>query len=535
MKITKITSEIKQYSLNGKSIDEIGTELEGFFEEHGDDRKNALRMAFAAQETLLKYQAHFGDDTSIQIVRRARLGIVHFEIRVPGEQYDPFVEEEEENEVMQLLLSRMQIAPTWTYKKGCNRICFTRQEKKKLGSLAQMGIAICSAIVLGLICSTYAPQFGLFLSETIMTPIFDTMMGLISTMAALLILISVMNSICGLNDLSTLSRVGKTMLLSMLKWLTLCSIFTAAGSALFFTFKASGGSGIDLTEVFKMFIDIVPKNLLDPMLSNNTMQLLTLAVIFGISILSVSDSAGNVIKILVELETVIQRTTLMLLNLLPVVIFISVFQLFAQGQLAKLASTIKIPLVYSLIVISWVAIHFVRVCICCKVAPGTLLRKTMPVFLQGFLTASSSATLFLNMNTCEKELGIDKKLVNFGVPMGQVIYMPGFVCELAVMMFGIAYIFGIELTWMMLLVESILAVLLSIALPPIPGGGVICFSIMMTQLGIPLEGMAIALTLEVMIDHLCTGLNLFMLQFELISVGNKLGMLDKEILCSKKS
>lgn len=535
MKFTKIISDTKQYSLNGSSIDEIGTELEGFFEEHGDDRKNALRMAYAAQETLLKYQAHFGDDCAIQIVRTARLGVVHFEIRVPGERYDPFVEEEEENEVMQLLLSRMQIAPTWTYKKGCNRICFTRQQKKKLGSLAQMGIAICSAVILGMIFSTYAPQFGLFLSETILTPIFDTMMGLISTMAALLILISVMNSICGLNDLSTLSRVGKTMLLSMFKWLTLCSIFTSASSVLFFSFQAKGGSGIDFTEVFKMFIDIVPKNLVDPMLSNNTLQLITFAVIFGISILSVSDSAGNVINILVELEKVIQRTTMMLLNLLPAVIFISVFQLLIQGQLAELASTIKIPLVFSLIDFIWLAILFLRVLIRCKVAPRTLIKKTMPVCIQAFLTASSAATLFLNMNTCEKELGIDKKLVNFGVPMGQVIYMPGFICEQAIMMFGIAHIFGIELTWMMLLIESILAVLLSIALPPIPGGGVICFSIMMTQLGIPLEGMAIALPLEVVIDHICTGLNLSMLQFELICVGHKLGMLDKQILCRKKS
>ncbi|MDO4978314.1 MAG: cation:dicarboxylase symporter family transporter [Eubacteriales bacterium] len=531
----KKSLEIKLHSLSGSSIDEIGAELEHFFEEHGDERKNAIRMAFAAQEILLKYRTHFDDDCVIRTVQTARLGMVRFEIRIPGQQFDPFADAEEENELMQLLLSRMNIAPTWSYKKGCNRISFIRQEKKKLGSLAQMGIAIVSAAILGMICSAFAPELGLFLSETVLSPIFDSLMGIISTMAALLIFISVMNSICGLNDLSTLSRVGRTMLLSMLKWLTLCSTFTAAGMVLFYTFKTSAVAGIDLTKVFQMFIDIVPKNLLDPMLNNNTLQLLTLAVIFGISILSVSSSAGSIIKILVELETVVQRTTLILLNLLPAVIFISVFQLFTKGQLTMLVSSIRIPLIYSLIGFLWLLLLYARVCIRCGVSPLILLKKLTPVFIQGFLTASSAATLFQNMNTCEKDLGIDKKLVNFGVPMGQVVYMPGVLCELGALMFGIAYAFGIELTWMMLLIESILAILLSIALPPIPGAGVLCFSIMMNQLGIPLEGLAIALPLEVLIDHIATGLNLSMLQLELIRVGDKLGMLDKKILRSKKS
>jgi len=161
-----------------------------------------------------------------------------------------------------------------------------------------------------------------------------------------------------------------------------------------------------------------------------------------------------------------------------------------------------------------------------------LVKKLLPTFLIGFTTASSSAAFATNLETCEKQLGVPPVLVNFAVPLGQVLYMPGFIVSFSGICLCMAENYAVAITPAWVVTMVIVVGLLSMAMPPVPGGALTAFAVMFTQLGIPNDAVALAVAINSVVDFIATASNLTCLQVEVVMVSGKLGMLDEE--CLKK-
>ena len=129
-------------------------------------------------------------------------------------------------------------------------------------------------------------------------------------------------------------------------------------------------------------------------------------------------------------------------------------------------------------------------------------------------------------------MGISKKLFDFGFPIGMVIYMPGPAIEFTVVTVFLAEIYGVEVNTSWYIMAGLLAAVLSIAVPPTPGAGLTCYGILLTQLNIPMEGMLMAVALNIVFDFLCTGVDVLLLQWELLCQADILHMLDHDKLKS---
>ena len=159
-----------------------------------------------------------------------------------------------------------------------------------------------------------------------------------------------------------------------------------------------------------------------------------------------------------------------------------------------------------------------------------LFKKAWPTLLIALTTASSAAAFSTNVRDANKKFGIDKKLVDFGIPLGQVLFMPGFIPMLFGMSAGFAEIYGIEITVPWAVIGCLTSLLVSFAIPPVPGGAMMGFTVLFTQLGIPMEVMGIALAINAITDFPCTTCNVSGWQLTLIDVADSLDMLDKETL-----
>ena len=142
-----------------------------------------------------------------------------------------------------------------------------------------------------------------------------------------------------------------------------------------------------------------------------------------------------------------------------------------------------------------------------KIGRHLIVRFLLPTFLIALSTASSSAAFGTNIECCERKLGIDRKLVNFGVPMGQVVYMP-----IGAVMFLIASLcigesYGVEISMAWVLTAIFVSGILAAATPPIPGGAMSCYTILFTQLGIPAAGIALAISVDLIMDYFITACN----------------------------
>ena len=217
-------------------------------------------------------------------------------------------------------------------------------------------------------------------------------------------------------------------------------------------------------------------------------------------------------------------------RLIPAFVFLSLFGLMGSDLGAGLTGIFKAVLI-AFIACPLMALLFAgSLSVRYRVSFPLLLKKLLPTFLIGLTTASSSAAFATNLETCEKKLGVSPVLVNFAVPLGQVLYMPGVVAAFSGICLCMAENWGVAITPAWLMTMVIVVGLLSMAMPPIPGGALTCFAVMFAQLGIPDGALALAVAISSVADFIITACDLTCLQVEVTTVAGKLGMLDEECL-----
>jgi len=151
-------------------------------------------------------------------------------------------------------------------------------------------------------------------------------------------------------------------------------------------------------------------------------------------------------------------------------------------------------------------------------------------------TASSAAAFSTNVECCEKKLNIDEKLIRFGVPFGQVLFMPGASILFLILPLYMAKQYGVLMTPAWIVTMLVVTAIMSMAAPPIPGGALSCIMILFSQLGIPSSCMALCAAILPLMDYPSTACNICCLQQELLVCGKKLGMVKNtdEADCKKK-
>lgn len=182
----------------------------------------------------------------------------------------------------------------------------------------------------------------------------------------------------------------------------------------------------DFSELFQMILDIVPGNFLTPFTEGNPLQIIFVAVLIGMAMLILGNKATVAAAFVEQSNYIVQLIMEAVSSIVPLFVFGSILTMVVGNDFSIFMHTYK--LLPAMLIGDAIAMgaYLMLVCARRKVHPGLLLKKMMPTFLIALTTASSSAAFGVNMECCEKELGIDKRIVNFGVPLGQVIFMPGF-------------------------------------------------------------------------------------------------------------
>ena len=145
-------------------------------------------------------------------------------------------------------------------------------------------------------------------------------------------------------------------------------------------------------------------------------------------------------------------------------------------------------------------------------------------------TAVRAAAFSTNVKDANKRLGIDKNLVDFGIPLGQVLFKMSEFAMFIPIVLTFAEKYGIAITPVWLILAYITVWLISFAVPPVAGGAIMGFTVVFAQLGIPTEAMAIAIALNAITDFPLTAMNVTGWQLTMIDVADSLDMLDKETL-----
>lgn len=520
--------------LSDENIDAASEKIEKHLAAFSVDNRNVLRFRLMFEEILLNYRDRFGEENEFFLRCEKRFSRPRIVIAVAGENLEPFAscenDEEYSSETLRGMLSNMGFAPSHRYKNGENIITLSPERKKRSSTVIWILAAIVLAVAAGLLCSLFPENIREILSVKVIEPVTGKFMGILSAISGPLIFLSVLWGIYSIGDIASFGKIGKRMIVRFLLMSTL--LLLIAGFAMIPLFTVSSGecNKVDFSDLYQMLLNIIPSNLIAPFIDGNTLQIVFIAVIFGAALLVLNDKTTVVSKVVEQLDYIVQFIMKCLNSFIPPIIFLSIFNMIVKRNSVIGSTTLKPVLLTLMGLAIIITVYIVIVCVHQQISPIMLIKKLLPTFIISLTTASSSAAFATNIETCEKRLGIDKKIINFGLPLGQSVFMPA----AAVLFFsmGICMVetFQVPITTMLLVNLFIIALVLAIAAPPVPGGFAVCVTILITQIGIPEAAIPIVIAISMILDFPCTATNLFCLQAELTDLAGGLDMLDIEML-----
>ena len=535
MKKRKITLQRKRENvrLDEAGIDQLSALLAQALEQAATDRKDVIRLRLATEEILGLWQARLGKETVCTFRCGTRFGRMYLEITAPGGRIDPdeTAADQAGRMLCSNLLAQAGLSPVYSYQDGVNRIALYPSKPQKLSPLLQLLLAILGAAAAGAVLLALPAPVG-EAAAGVVNPLFTALMGILQTLASPMIFLSVCWGIVNIGDVHMLGRIGKTVLLRFLGGVFLLTSVTAVCLVWFFQ-SGSGATSMGenaAAQIYSMLLEIIPGNIVTPFLEGNSLQIIFMAICLGLTLLVLGEKSSALRALLNQVNTAVQFMMEVVSRYIPLFVFVSLLSLMLSDALGNLGGVVKGLLLGVSACLLWPLLYALWACLRLKVSFPMVLRKLLPTYLIALSTASSAAALSTNLETCERRLGISGRITQFAVPLGQVIFKPGAAVGFFMLALGLAEFYGVSMSASWVVTGVLTSGLLAIAAPPIPGGSLTCYTVLLTQLGIPAEAVGLAVAGNVILDFFMTSCGISCLQSELMLSANKLGMLDRERL-----
>ena len=521
----------KEYILNGDTIEEISAEVQAYMEEIDEDKRNILRSRLLIEELLLRIRDHHETEIKLHVLIGRHYGRHIFKINYSGDAFDPTVSNVEDNTILETI----GISPMWGYHKNTNVVSMTLSGRVKSGRIFKILLAIALAALCGYLGTFMPDSVRTGIDRTVLSPLISCFLGLLATFAGFMIAFTITSGVIGIGDSASLSNIGRKVMLRFFLMSILTSVVALLATYPLFTFTSGGGDSTSFQAegILSVVFDILPRNPVDPFLSGNSLQIIVIGLFVGVGLLALGERTKVIRSFVQEGASLTQWLTSSVCSLVPIFVFISLLHQIWSGNISELLSVWRPLLIVIGVTVVWGIVLLLYTAFRSKCSPIIILKKIMPIFVIGITTASSMTAFTAGIQTCEKKLGIDNSYVRFAYPLGNVMYMQGTVIYLTVisLFFGETFDLEVSIIWFMVTVFS--AALLAIAVPPIPGAGMMLFTILFSQLGIPDDALVMAIAMDIVIDFVDTGSNLFMMLLELTNGARSMKRLDHEILKSE--
>ena len=526
----------QEFTLEASACDRIADLIMDFCRSEKVDGKDAIRYRISAEECLL-YWLQKGCQGSRIMVRMGRqLMMPYIILQMDGDELNPYNEGNwEDPYYYHNILIGLNLEPLYSYESGRNRITF-RMKRRSPGQLATMGIVILAAVLLGLFGQAVLPA-GIRQGavEHLVTPVYETFFQLISCIAGPMIFLSVVWGMLGVGDVSTFGKIGKKMIFRFARNDFLVAFCSLAFIPFFsLSIEGSGGKEMLLNEILKLILGIFPPNIVEPFQTSNTLQIVFLAIVVGITLLYLGRQTDYVVKLVGEINIIVQYIMRALSSLVPYVIFLIILNLIWSDSLDSLAGTWKLMLALLIGEIFMGLGFLLRTSISQKIRVSVLLKKALPAVLIGFTSASSAAALTPSLEACDKEYGMDSSVSGFGLPLSMVMQKAALALYFMVLAFYLADVSHVACSPEWVVTAALISGIMSIAVPPVPGGIAMAMSLMFAQLDLPNEALGIALTVNMFADFIITATDTLGRHMTLINLASSLGMLDRNVLEKRK-
>lgn len=329
-----------------------------------------------------------------------------------------------------------------------------------------------------------------------------------------LVFVSIVCGTASMDDIKKLGRIGsKTMILYTLT--TALAIAIAIVAALI----VSPGNGFNMAmptsfqtnsapPLLDVIANIFPSNPFKAMVDGEMLQIIVFAVLFGLALTMTGDHGKRVMNVFNDLNEIILKMVMMLIKLAPFGVFCLLAKVFAQqGFNAILPMAKYFFVVLGVLIFHWTIVYGGMLKLMTGLSPMKFIRKYKQVPIFAFSTASSNATLPVNLETVEHKLGVPNSIASFTIPLGATINMDGTAIMQGVATVFVAQVYAVPLGMTDYLMVILTATLASIGTAGVPGVGLVMLAMVFKQVNLPVEGIGLIIGVDRLLDMVRTAIN----------------------------
>ncbi len=367
------------------------------------------------------------------------------------------------------------------------------------------------------VLSAQSPQVAQ-VSGWLVSNVFDVVGQIfVASLKLLVVPLVFVSLVCGSSAMGVNARMGQ--MAGKTLGLYLLTTALAVTLALLLANTINPGEGLTLTSTStyeapvapspkQVLIDIFPTNPVQAMAQGNMLQIIVFAILMGLAITHSGAPGSKILEFFQNFNDVIMTMVSFLMHMAPYGVFCLLAKLFSELGISAIADLAK----YFLAVVLVLLLHGTLVygflfTALARLNPLTLLKNIRPALLFAFSTSSSSATLPVTLNVARQRIGIDNSVAAFTLPLGATINMDGTAIMQGVATVFIAQAFNVDISMGGYVAVVLTATLASIGTAGVPGVGLITLSMVLQQVGLPVEGIALIIGVDRLLDMLRTAVN----------------------------
>lgn len=368
----------------------------------------------------------------------------------------------------------------------------------------QLTTKIFIALVIGVI-------IGVFLTNNqsialMFQPLGDIYIRLISLIMVPLVFTSLL---LGVSSVSDIKKVGKIGLSTVIYFMGTTLIAVVIGLIIANLIQPGAGMNLvpeataseaEFPSVIETIVNMFPNNIFEAFVEVNMLQIIFISLIFGIAVVRIGEKAEPFRKVVESVYDVSIDVTHIVMELTPIGVVGLIVPVVATNGLEVLLPLGRVIIAFYLAVVIHIGVTYsLAVKFWSVYTLKEFFKAILPAQLVGFTTCSSSATLPVTMNAME-ELKINKEVSGFVLPLGATINMDGSALYQGITALFVAQAYGLNLSLTSQLTVIAVGTLASIGAAGVPGAGMIILSMVLSSVGLPLDGIALVAGIDRLLD-----------------------------------
>lgn len=389
---------------------------------------------------------------------------------------------------------------------------------------ARILIAMIAGLALGIVLNLLGNSGGVnpiirqWLTDALVNGVLDTIGQMfVASLKLLVVPLVFVSLVCGASGLGDSARLGaiagKTFVLYLLTTAAAISLALLLGALI----RPGDGIGLEAAQTFsaaaapslkEVVIGIVPSNPVQAMAEGNMLQVILFALLFGLAVAYSGEGGQRLRNWFIDLDKVIMKMVTILMELAPYGVFCLLAKLFAElGASAIIELGLYFGTVVLALLLHGLGVYGLMLKFIARINPLTFFKHMRPTMMFAFSTSSSNATLPVTLRAAEEKLGVGNRTASFTIPLGATINMDGTAIMQGVATAFIAQAYQIDIGLGGYLMVVLTATLASVGTAGVPGVGLITLAMVLQQVNLPVEGIALIIGVDRLLDMIRTAVN----------------------------